>query len=155
MKPRLCVGFGQPLTRVRPVRSMLSEGCMRRDAGCRRMTFLGHKWLNLSASRLSGSEREFRDSVVQARNLLESKMTPAQIAEAQRLASEWQTRTAIRLPENRLIVKSPAGFFPTCCNIRVTFSNCSLVCSELTVRRSLLLCLGTVGDAFGPPDRRR
>ncbi len=51
---------------------------------------LGHKWLNLSASRLSGSEREFRDSVVQARNLLESKMTPAQIAEAQRLASEWQ-----------------------------------------------------------------
>ena len=49
-----------------------------------------HKWLNLAASRLSSSEQEFRDKAVQARNEVASKMTPVQIAEAQRLMREWQ-----------------------------------------------------------------
>ena len=49
-----------------------------------------HKWFNLAASRLSSSEQEFRDTAVQARNEVASKMTPAQIAEAQRLMREWQ-----------------------------------------------------------------
>ena len=51
-----------------------------------------HKWFNLAASRLSSSEQEFRDKAVQARNEVASKMTPAQIAEAQRLKREWQPR---------------------------------------------------------------
>ena len=49
-----------------------------------------HKWVNLAASRFSSAERELRDMAVQARNRVASKMTPAQIAEAQRLAREWQ-----------------------------------------------------------------
>ena len=49
-----------------------------------------HKWFNLAASRLSSSEQESRNRAVQARNEVVSKMTPAQIAEAQRLMREWQ-----------------------------------------------------------------
>ncbi len=49
-----------------------------------------HKWFNLAASRFSSSEQELRDKAVQARNGVASLMTPAQIAEAQRLMREWQ-----------------------------------------------------------------
>jgi len=49
-----------------------------------------HKWFNLAASRYSSSERELRDKAVQFREEVASKMTPAQIAEAQRLAREWE-----------------------------------------------------------------
>ena len=49
-----------------------------------------HKWFNLAASRLSSSEQESRNRAVQARNEVVSKMTPAQIAEAQRLMREWR-----------------------------------------------------------------
>ena len=49
-----------------------------------------HKWVNLAASWLSSFEREWRDIAVQARNEITSKMTPVQIAEAQRLAREWR-----------------------------------------------------------------
>jgi uncharacterized protein len=46
-----------------------------------------HVWLNLAASRLPPGE--MRDLVVKLRNHVTIAMTPAQIAEAQRLASEW------------------------------------------------------------------
>ncbi len=51
-----------------------------------------HKWFNLAASEFSSyeSEREARDKAMQLRDEVESKMTPAQIAEAQRLAREWK-----------------------------------------------------------------
>ena len=49
-----------------------------------------HKWFNLAASRFSSSEQELRDKAVQARNGVASLMTPAQLAEAQRLMREWQ-----------------------------------------------------------------
>src|SRR6185369_11682916 len=46
-----------------------------------------HKWLNLAASRAAGPKREFsyriRDSVA-------SKMSPAQLSTARRLAVEWR-----------------------------------------------------------------
>ncbi len=51
-----------------------------------------HKWYNLAASRFSGSEREVRDEVMKLRDRLASGMTPAQIAEAQRLAREWRPK---------------------------------------------------------------
>ena len=51
-----------------------------------------HKWFNLAASRFSSSEQELRDKAVQARNGVASLMTPAQLAEAQRLKREWQPR---------------------------------------------------------------
>jgi len=47
---------------------------------------LAHKWLNLSVSMKSNAD------VVRARDLLASKMTPAQIGEAQRLAREWKPK---------------------------------------------------------------
>ena len=45
-----------------------------------------HKWFNLAASRGSGENRE---SAVRNRDLIAQQMTAAQIAEAQRLAREW------------------------------------------------------------------
>ena len=48
-----------------------------------------HMWLNLAASH---SEAEDRDRAVQDRDLLASKMTPEQIAEAQKLAREWKPK---------------------------------------------------------------
>ena len=50
----------------------------------------GHKWLNLAASRGMG---EYANTIRQGRDLFAEKMTPAQIAEAQRLAREWQPKT--------------------------------------------------------------
>jgi len=44
-----------------------------------------HMWYNLAAARGKSLVREFRD-------LLAEKMTPAQIAEAQKLAGEWRPK---------------------------------------------------------------
>ena len=45
-----------------------------------------HMWFNLAASRLIGEERE---RVVRSRDLAAGRMTPDEIAEAKRLAREW------------------------------------------------------------------
>jgi len=52
-----------------------------------------HKWFNLAASRFKASEGEFRDKVVRGRDLVATKMTPAQIAEAQKLARDWKPKS--------------------------------------------------------------
>jgi hypothetical protein len=49
-----------------------------------------HMWFNLVA--LGASDASFRDQAVRDRNELAGKMTPAQIAEAQRLASGWASK---------------------------------------------------------------
>ncbi len=49
-----------------------------------------HMWYNLAASRLPPGV--FRDMSVLSRDILAEKMTPAQIAEAQRLAREWRPK---------------------------------------------------------------
>ena len=46
-----------------------------------------HKWRNLAASRASAEDRE---TFAEARDAVAKLMTPAQIAEAQKLAREWQ-----------------------------------------------------------------
>ncbi len=51
-----------------------------------------HMWFNLAASRFSASETEARDDAVKDRDIIASKMTPAQIAEAQKLAREWKLK---------------------------------------------------------------
>ena len=51
-----------------------------------------HKWSNLAASRLPVSEKEVRDNAVKNRDLAAARMTPAQIAEAQKLAREWRPK---------------------------------------------------------------
>ena len=47
---------------------------------------LAHMWYNLAASRSTGEERK---KSADLRDALARLMTPAQIAEAQRLAREW------------------------------------------------------------------
>jgi TPR repeat protein len=49
-----------------------------------------HMWYNLAAS--GASDDQAREEAVKARDAIAAKMTPAQIAEAQRLASEWKPK---------------------------------------------------------------
>ncbi len=49
-----------------------------------------HMWSNLAASRLPPGS--LRDMAVTGREMLAEKMTPEQIAEAQRLAREWKPK---------------------------------------------------------------
>mgnify|MGYP003379299219 CR=1 FL=1 len=51
-----------------------------------------HQWLNLSAAR--ATDKETRDMAVSNRDIAAAKMTPAQVAEAQKLAREWKPTTA-------------------------------------------------------------
>jgi Sel1 repeat len=51
-----------------------------------------HKWFNLAASRYSTSDIRNRDQAIRDRDSLATKMTPAQIAEAQKLAREWKPK---------------------------------------------------------------
>ncbi len=50
-----------------------------------------HMWWNLAASRYTDPTK--RASAVKNRDLVAAKMTPAQIAEAQRLASAWKPKS--------------------------------------------------------------
>jgi TPR repeat protein len=51
-----------------------------------------HMWLNLAASRYPASGKVARDDAVKVRDQIASKMTPEQIAEAQKLAREWKPK---------------------------------------------------------------
>jgi TPR repeat protein len=53
---------------------------------------LAHIWLNLAASLMPASQKQERDSAVHDRDLVESRMTPEQIAEAQKLALDWKPK---------------------------------------------------------------
>ncbi len=52
---------------------------------------LAHLWLNLAAARATG---EARDEIAAARDRVAARMTAGQLAEAQRLAREWQPTPA-------------------------------------------------------------
>jgi hypothetical protein len=49
-------------------------------------------WLDRAAASFPAFETENRDKAINSRDLVDTKMTPAQIAEAQRLAREWKLR---------------------------------------------------------------
>jgi TPR repeat protein len=51
-----------------------------------------HMWSNLAASRFPASQLEMRDNAVKLRDPTAALMTPAQIAEAQKLAREWKPK---------------------------------------------------------------
>ncbi len=51
-----------------------------------------HMWFNLAASRYSAAEAEERANAVKNRDAVAARMTPAQIAEAQKLAREWKPK---------------------------------------------------------------
>lgn len=53
---------------------------------------LAHMWLNLATLRYPESDAEGREEAEKNRDLAASKMTPIQIAEAQRLAREWKPK---------------------------------------------------------------
>jgi TPR repeat protein len=53
---------------------------------------LAYMWLTLAASRFSASEGEKRGKALLNGEIIASKMTPEQIAEAQRLAREWKQK---------------------------------------------------------------
>ena len=57
---------------------------------------MGHMWLNLAASRLTGEflDGKPRDLAVVARDVVAKMLTPAQLAEAQRRAREWDAAHA-------------------------------------------------------------
>jgi hypothetical protein len=54
---------------------------------------LAHMWFHLATSRYPASEKAKRERSEITRDIAASKMTPAQIAEAQRLALEWKPKT--------------------------------------------------------------
>jgi uncharacterized protein len=56
----------------------------------RQMRVRADMWFNLAASR--AEDAETREQVAKNSEILAAKMTPAQIAEAQRMASEWKPK---------------------------------------------------------------
>ena len=55
-----------------------------------------HMWYNLAASRYSASEGKYQKEAKKSRDRVASKMTPAQIAEAQRMAREWKPKKEVK-----------------------------------------------------------
>ena len=53
---------------------------------------------NLAASRASSSDPDLREKAVHSRDSVAARLTPAQLARAQRLAREWQPRTSTAEP---------------------------------------------------------
>lgn len=51
-----------------------------------------YKWFSLAASRAPASQNSLRELAIKGRNLVAPHMTPAEIAEAQKLAREWKPR---------------------------------------------------------------
>src|SRR5215468_7497674 len=55
---------------------------------------LAHKWYNLAASHYATWEADIGASAARSRDRLTTRMTPAQVAEAQKMAREWAPRPA-------------------------------------------------------------
>ena len=62
---------------------------------------LAHMWFHLSTSRYPASEKTKRERAELSRDIAASKMTPAQIAEAQRFALEWKPKAEHPEPDKR------------------------------------------------------
>jgi len=55
---------------------------------------LAHKWYNLAASHYATWEADIGASAARSRDRLTTRMTPAQIGEAQKMAREWEPKQA-------------------------------------------------------------
>ena len=64
-------------------------GMYQSGLGVTRDYVLSHMWYSLAAPRLS---EEGRNTTIKSRDFVASKMTPAKIAEAQKLAREWKPK---------------------------------------------------------------
>lgn len=52
------------------------------------------KWFSLTASRASASQNDLRALAIKGRDLVATRMTPAEVAEAQRLARDFKPKPA-------------------------------------------------------------
>ena len=71
-----------------------------------------HKWYNLAASRAASSKPDLRKKAVRSRDRVVSRLTPAQLARAQRLAREWRPGTSTAeppVPEQRPSISEAPG----------------------------------------------
>jgi TPR repeat protein len=57
---------------------------------------LAHMWFTLAVSRFPASEEKGREKALKNRDIVASRMTPAQISEAQRLAREWKPEKEVK-----------------------------------------------------------
>ena len=74
-------------------------GLMYEDgAGVSKDFVQAHKWYNLAASRALSSDPELREEAVSFRDRIAGRLTPAQLAKAQRLARVWQPRRSTAEP---------------------------------------------------------
>ena len=53
-----------------------------------------YKWWNLAVSRFTAADKVRRDEAIKNRDRVAANMTPAQIADAQKLAREWKPTPA-------------------------------------------------------------
>lgn len=51
-----------------------------------------YKWYSVAAPRFQANEQSMRERALKNRDRIASLMTPAQLNEAKRLASEWKSR---------------------------------------------------------------
>ena len=66
---------------------------MYRDGlGVRQDYIQAHLWFNLAAARFPAAEKEKREAATKHRDTVGAKMTPEQVAEAQKLAQRWQPK---------------------------------------------------------------
>jgi TPR repeat protein len=73
--------------------AMYNLGIMYRNGqGVLQDNLFAHMWFNLAASLYPASQKEYRVQAETERDAIASKMTPAQIAEAQKLAREWKPK---------------------------------------------------------------
>ena len=84
----------RPLAEQGDAKAQFSLGVMyvRGAGGVPRDHVVAHKWLNLAANRYPASEENWRNKTTKLRKAITTLMTPAQIAEAQRLAREWNPK---------------------------------------------------------------
>ena len=83
----------RPLAEQGDAKAQFNLGVMYvRGAGVRRDRVVAHKWLNLAANRYPASEENWRNKTTTLREAIAALMTPAQIAEAQRLARKWKPK---------------------------------------------------------------
>ena len=80
----------KPLAKQGETQAQYNLGVMFGDGrGVSQDNILAHMWFNIAVSALEGKGR---NDAVKDRDLVASKMTPAQIAEAERLAREWKPK---------------------------------------------------------------